>query len=96
MQKLISDTLLNVKICFFEVSDKGIGISKPEQSHLFTRFFRARNASGIQGTGLGLYLVKKYVQEMQGSITFVSELEKGTTFKIQFPLNNGKGIADRR
>ena len=80
----------------FEIKDKGIGISKPEQSHLFTRFFRAKNASGIQGTGLGLYLVKKYVQEMKGSITFVSELEKGTTFKIQFPLNNGKSIIDRR
>ena len=80
----------------FEIKDKGIGISKSEQSHLFTRFFRAKNASGIQGTGLGLYLVKKYVQEMQGSITFVSELEIGTTFKIQFPLNNGKSIIDRR
>ncbi|NNF21850.1 MAG: PAS domain-containing sensor histidine kinase [Saprospiraceae bacterium] len=72
-----------------EVADQGIGISTPEQSHLFTRFFRAKNASGIQGTGLGLYLVKKYVEEMQGSITFTSELEQGTTFTIQFPLNNG-------
>jgi PAS domain S-box-containing protein len=72
-----------------EVVDEGIGISKSEQSHLFTRFFRAKNASGIQGTGLGLYLVKKYVEEMQGSITFASELEHGTTFKIEFPLNDG-------
>jgi PAS domain S-box-containing protein len=72
----------------FEFKDHGMGISKLEQSHLFTRFFRAKNVSGIQGTGLGLYLVKKYVEEMQGSITFASELEKGTTFIVQFPLNN--------
>jgi PAS domain S-box-containing protein len=71
------------------ITDEGIGIAKSEQSHLFTRFFRAKNASGIQGTGLGLYLVKKYVEEMQGSITFASELEHGTTFTIQFPLNDG-------
>ena len=78
-----------------EIADEGMGISESEQSHLFTRFFRAKNASGIQGTGLGLYLVKKYVEEMQGSITFASELEQGTTFTIQFPLNNGKSTTDR-
>jgi PAS domain S-box-containing protein len=76
------------------VKDEGIGIPKSEQHNLFLRFFRAKNASGIQGTGLGLYIVKKYVEEMKGSITFTSEIEKGSTFKIQLPLKHDKGSAN--
>jgi len=73
-----------------KVIDEGIGIPKSEQHNLFLRFFRAKNASGIQGTGLGLYIVKKYVEEMNGSINFTSHIESGTTFVIQLPLNHDK------
>ncbi len=68
------------------VKDSGIGISKEDQQHLFERFFRAQNATNIQGTGLGLNIVAKYVELMKGAITFESELDKGTTFTIKFPL----------
>jgi PAS domain S-box-containing protein len=73
-----SDLLLSVK-------DSGIGISEEDQQHLFERFFRARNALNIQGTGLGLHIVSKYVELMKGHIDMHSELDKGTTFYIHIP-----------
>lgn len=66
------------------VRDNGIGISPADQEHLFERFFRASNATNIQGTGLGLHIVAKYVELMNGSIQLSSELDKGTCFTIQF------------
>jgi PAS domain S-box-containing protein len=66
------------------VSDRGIGISEEDQKHLFERFFRATNATNIQGTGLGLHIVAKYAELMNGKIRWQSELEKGTTFTISF------------
>lgn len=68
-----------------EVRDEGIGIPELEQQHVFDRFFRAHNAINIQGTGLGLNIVKKYVELMQGAIYFSSEAEKGTTFTVKLP-----------
>lgn len=68
----------------FEVKDYGMGISAEDQEHLFERFFRAKNATNIQGTGLGLHIVGKYVELMNGHIECESELEKGTTFNITF------------
>ena len=66
------------------IQDNGIGISKEDQQHLFERFFRASNVTNIQGTGLGLHIVAKYVELMNGSISFESMLEKGTRFTITF------------
>lgn len=68
----------------FTVKDGGMGISQEDQEHLFERFFRAKNATNIQGTGLGLHIVGKYVELMEGRIECKSELEKGTTFIISF------------
>ncbi len=68
------------------VKDQGIGIPKEEQQHVFTRFFRAHNAENIQGTGLGLNIVKRYVELLGGSINFESELGKGTTFVCVLPM----------
>jgi signal transduction histidine kinase len=67
------------------VKDEGIGISKDDQEHLFERFFRAKNAANIQGTGLGLHIVAKYVELMNGRIEMESELDKGTGFYIHIP-----------
>jgi PAS domain S-box-containing protein len=66
------------------VKDQGIGISKADQEHLFERFFRAHNATYIQGTGLGLNIVAKYIELMDGTIEFNSVENKGTTFTITF------------
>ncbi|WP_317897605.1 PAS domain-containing sensor histidine kinase [Aurantibacillus circumpalustris] len=81
--------LINVEVdpktVKIEVSDKGMGIPKEEQEHLFERFFRAKNATNIQGTGLGLNIVVKYLESMNGTIEFKSELGEGTTFYIRIP-----------
>jgi PAS domain S-box-containing protein len=66
------------------VKDQGIGISKADQEHLFERFFRGRNATYIQGTGLGLNIVSKYIELMDGAIDFESVENKGTTFTLLF------------
>lgn len=70
------------------VKDYGIGIPEEEQEHLFTRFFRAHNVENIQGTGLGLNIVKKYIELMNGSISFESKIGEGTTFHAVVPLKN--------
>jgi len=66
------------------VKDHGIGISKVDQQHLMERFFRGANVSNIQGTGLGLHIVSKYAELMNGIVTYNSELGKGTQFIITF------------
>ncbi len=71
-----------------QVSDEGMGIPMDEQEHLFERFFRSRNATNIQGTGLGLNIVAKYLEVLGGKISFKSELEKGTTFNVTVPNEN--------
>lgn len=68
------------------IKDEGIGIPEEDQSHLFARFFRANNAMHIQGTGLGLNIVKRYVEMLEGTITFQSELGKGSTFTLNLPF----------
>lgn len=68
------------------ITDQGIGIPKGEQSQLFDRFFRAKNVGIVEGSGLGLSIVKKCVEVMNGEIAFVSEPEKGTTFTISIPV----------
>ncbi|MEO5967609.1 MAG: PAS domain-containing sensor histidine kinase [Ferruginibacter sp.] len=66
------------------VSDSGIGISREDQKHLFERFFRAQNATNIQGTGLGMHIIEKYVEILNGKIIWKSELDRGTEFKVIF------------
>jgi PAS domain S-box-containing protein len=67
------------------VQDFGIGIPEEEQPNLFGKFYRAKNALNIQGTGLGLSIVKRYVELMNGSISFQSQTGTGTTFYLTFP-----------
>jgi signal transduction histidine kinase len=71
----------------FAVKDEGIGIPKDDQKHLFDRFFRASNAGNIQGTGLGLNIVRRYVELLDGEITFTSEYGNGSTFIVEIPAN---------
>jgi len=80
-------TSLHAITLTIEVQDQGIGIPEKDQPHLFTRFFRAHNASNIQGTGLGLNIVKRYVELMGGSISFTSVANQGTSFFIHLPQN---------
>jgi len=67
------------------VKDHGIGICEKDQDHLFERFFRGSNATHIQGTGLGLNIVARYVDLMNGDITIDSAQNKGTTVTLSIP-----------
>ncbi|HET7896911.1 MAG TPA: ATP-binding protein, partial [Flavisolibacter sp.] len=67
-------------------SDEGIGIGETDQEHLFQTFFRGRNAQNIQGTGLGLNIVKRYVDLLNGTLSLQSELDKGTTVSVAIPV----------
>ncbi len=69
----------------FSVEDYGIGIPQDEQKHLFDRFFRASNVTNIEGTGLGLNIVKKYVEMLDGTISFRSKIYEGTCFTVKVP-----------
>ena len=66
------------------VKDEGIGISEEDQEHLYERFFRAKNAQDIEGTGLGLHIIVEYLRMIGGVIKCKSELNKGTEFMIEF------------
>lgn len=68
------------------VQDFGIGIPDHEQAEIFKRFYRAENVTNIQGTGLGLNIVRKYVKLLNGSIDFKSKLNEGTTFTVHLPV----------
>jgi PAS domain S-box-containing protein len=86
-------SVIEVKVYFntpqldFTVKDNGIGISEEDKQHLFKRFFRGRNVSNIQGTGLGLHIIAKYLELLNGSIHMESALDTGTTFKVSIPTN---------
>ena len=69
------------------VKDEGIGIPLEAQKNMFDKFFRARNAVNIQGTGLGLNIVKRYVELLDGTISFNSKENAGTVFTVMFPQN---------
>jgi PAS domain S-box-containing protein len=68
-----------------DVMDEGIGIPDEDVKHVFERFFRASNVTNIQGTGLGLNIVKRYVGLLNGTIQFASKFGKGSTFTVRLP-----------
>jgi signal transduction histidine kinase len=80
---VVSETRDNSLI--LKVTDPGIGIPEDEHKNIFGRFYRARNATNIEGTGLGLHIVQKYVHLLNGTITFESKLDKGTSFTVTLP-----------
>lgn len=89
-----NDTAINIHsqvtdgTATISVQDQGIGISEEDQQHLFSTFFRGRNALNIQGTGLGLHIVKRYVDLIGGQISVKSKIEKGTKITFIIPVKN--------
>jgi PAS domain S-box-containing protein len=67
------------------VRDKGVGISAEDQQHLFSSFFRGANVINIEGTGLGLHIVRRYVDLLHGTISLESALGEGTCVTIGLP-----------
>lgn len=68
------------------VTDEGIGIPEADQQRIFEPFYRGANVGKIKGTGLGLRIVRDYVNLHGGNITFTSEPGKGTTFTVSLPV----------
>lgn len=77
-------TEINDNVCVICVKDNGIGIPEDDQQSLFEPFFRAHNTGNIPGTGLGLNIVRRYVQLMGGKMEYFSALNEGTMFKMTF------------
>jgi len=84
------EVILNIKMDRFLISvkDRGIGISVEDKKRLFTKFFRSEKAikHNPEGSGLGLYVVKSYVEGWGGKVTVKSSEEKGSTFLINMPI----------
>jgi PAS domain S-box-containing protein len=70
----------------FTVIDRGIGIPTEDSERIFESFHRGRNVGDIPGNGLGLKIAKKYVEALQGTISFTSQLGIGSTFVVSLPL----------
>ena len=73
---------------FLRVEDTGIGVPKADLERLFERFYRVDKARSRKtgGSGLGLSIVRNMVERNTGSISVQSELGKGTTFTVTFPI----------
>ena len=84
--KIEVDCRVSTHNAIISVKDHGIGIGKDDQLHLFDSFFRAANATNIQGTGLGLHIVQRYAALLGGSVQLESVLDAGTTVTITIPL----------
>jgi signal transduction histidine kinase len=78
-----------------EVHDFGLGVPTDELPQLFTRFFRARTSMGIPGTGIGLHVVREFVQMHGGRIEVASEIDKGSTFAVILPRRQPSAIGTR-
>lgn len=76
---------INAGALSLSVKDEGIGIPYDDQENMFDRFFRAKNAINLEGTGLGLNTVQRYLQLLGGNIFFESEPHEGTTFHVNIP-----------
>jgi signal transduction histidine kinase len=81
-------TKVSNSMVIFCVKDHGIGISEEDQKHLFERFYRASNVTNIQGTGLGLHIIKRYVEMMNGNIQVKSEVGKGSEFIVELRIDD--------
>lgn len=81
----ISKTSKNI---IFAVKDQGIGIPKNDQKFVYNRYFRAENVLNIQGTGIGLNIVKEHLKNLGGTINFISTENKGSVFFVELPIIN--------
>lgn len=79
--RIVQDDVFTV----FKIEDYGIGIPKKDMENIFKRYFRAENVLNMQGTGIGLNIVKTHLENLGGSITLKSTENKGTTVTINIP-----------
>jgi len=84
------ETNVNDREAVVSVIDEGIGMSEEDMKHLFSSFFRGANAINIQGTGLGLHIVKRHIDLMKGKVSVKSKLNEGTQITITIPAKQPK------
>jgi signal transduction histidine kinase len=82
---IVIETEVSANTTLIKITDQGIGIPVSDQVHLFERFFRATNVTNIQGTGLGLHIVVRYIEILKGTIQYHSEFERGSSFEMLLP-----------
>lgn len=83
--KIEIETQNKIDFIVIIVSDQGIGISNEDQKHIFDHFFRAENIGHTYGSGLGLSIVKRFVDTLKGEITVKSVVNEGSTFTVRLP-----------
>ena len=85
----LSENFVEIKI-----TDEGVGIKQEDFDKVFKKFSRLENhlTSTTQGNGLGLYITKQLVENMGGQISFTSEINKGTTFRLLMPVYNQEEV----
>ncbi len=85
-----SDITVKIKVDSLQIHiaviDNGVGIPEEDQKLMFNKYFRASNVGNVQGTGLGLNIVQRYLELLHGKISFISTPGRGTTFEISIPL----------
>ena len=86
-RRILISSIVEENNVVVSVADEGIGISEEDQQHLFSSFFRGANATNIQGTGLGLHIVKNYIDLLGGEVGLKSRLNTGTTITFTIPVN---------
>lgn len=94
-----ADSKIRIKInindsVHIEVRDEGIGIPEDAREHIFDRFYRAKNVLHIQGTGIGLNIVRRHLRSMKGSIKVRSKENQGTTVFLKLPVMGDKKQLD--
>jgi len=71
-----------------DIVDNGFGIPPEDQPFIFDRYFRATNVLTVQGTGIGLNIVRQHMNNLNANVTFKSEMGTGSTFTLFIPINN--------
>jgi signal transduction histidine kinase len=85
VQEVVCNMYCNENGVYITITDKGIGIDSSELQHIFQPFYRAANALGQPGSGIGLSLAEKIIRLHNGKIEVTSTLNEGTVFSIVFP-----------
>lgn len=81
----LADDTIKIKVL-----DRGIGISKEDLDQIYFRFFRGKNVGSVEGTGIGMSIVKRALNACNGTISIKSELNKGTTVLVEIPVDGVK------
>jgi signal transduction histidine kinase len=91
--KINIDTYEEGEYYVFSIRDNGLGLNQRQQSKLFTMFKRMH--THVDGSGIGLYIIKRIIENNGGKITLESEIDKGSTFKayIGKHTKNGKQLS---